>query len=655
MTFKMTDNNVAAGLLRAYNRMNPNQYVREIYQNSVEAGATDIRLGKDQSALKSLNVERGCMIDNGEGIPFDHILDKINRINSSSKATGGVHENFGIGLKVSALPRNQYGLVIMCRTKEKPLGFMVWLHFDQGAAGARNLISEENLQAFHEDDETPLDYDYKVDFGEVVERGYASYTIDGVDYLSWWENNTKNTTGTAVIFNGDSPSQNTFDSFYSEGRSFLASRYLKYKVTPMAWRKQTRDRIGYEYNSMSDPIEQLNDTYSQLATIEHCGWKVKTFLHQKEMSHKIQRSSALIQKYFKEAIIYKNEIYGDFMDLTPQATKAVRNSWGIWSNKVGKKVTLLVYPPEFNALTGEGVFPDDSRTQVLWKDESKAAPTSRLPLDDLKAYYQKNMPEEIRDLLDEISLDELTTAKKSKIAQEISKWTKVYKDQSRLTKGKGSLVLDPKGDLFGSNGQPIDGSIGEANGQGGPNTGTDIDSKKPKEKTPEELEREAERKRAREQRKKAMNEPPTVIYKSQSDEEAEDLFKVILENGKESWEAAYYQPVMNGNQGNKLYINRDHPCFKSYVGMIQATPWIKEKNISNREVMLSIVEPYFEEHAPCSIMQIKGYTSPADLGSVLSPERLTQILTGHHAWVRREIKKLYKEFEKHTSLRWGTA
>ena len=276
----MIDNCVAAGLERAYNRMNPNQYVREIYQNSVEAGATDIRLSKDFKALNALDVHRGCMIDNGPGIPFDDILNKINRINSSSKETGGVHDNFGIGLKVSALIPNSYGLVILCRTKERPKGFMVWLHVDDRAAGARHLISEENELAYCDED-AALDYEDRVDFAQVQERGYGSYTVDGVDYMSWWENNSKNKTGTAVIFLGRSPIENTFDRLHNAGRSFLSSRYLTYKVSPFVFDGESRicrNRSASNYIRLADPINALSRIYEELEVIIHKGWSVRTFL-----------------------------------------------------------------------------------------------------------------------------------------------------------------------------------------------------------------------------------------------------------------------------------------------------------------------------------------------------------------------------------------
>ena len=531
---------------------------------------------------------------------------------------------------------------------------MVWLHVADRAAGARHLISEENEQAYCDED-VALDYEDRVDFAQVQERGYGSYTVDGVDYMSWWESNSKNETGTAIIFLGGNPTENTFDRLNNAGRTFLSSRYLTYKVRPYIF---APERNIKRYYVLANPIDTLLAVSEELESIIHKGWTVRTFLRKERMKNKLNKltKSPLSFAYFKEAIIYKNECYGQFADLKPPTIAKIRSQWGIWSNKVGSRVTLLVYPPEYNPNTGIGIFPDDSRTEVLWRDQGTVAPTSKLPLDELREQYQKNMPEKVRDLLDEISLEELTTAKKSKAAAMIGQWTKVPRDNSRSRKGSGVLILDPSGDLFGAHGTEL---IGSTNKGQDPR---DIDpsdpivkpQRKKKEKTQEELNRDAELRRAREQRKKAMNEPPEVIFVDQAHIESEDRFKITLETGEQSWEAAFYQPLVNGTQGNKLYINRDHPSFYSYQTMVMAEVKTKGTVINRGVAQRHFIEPYFEEFGGCSIQHIKGYADPSMLASLLSPERLTQSLSGHHIHLKVNVTlgslKLLKHFLRKSHL-----
>ena len=78
---KMEDNDIVAGLERTHSDMHSLQYIREIYQNSVEAGSTDIRFIKDK-IIESFGINKGAVIDNGPGIPKDKIKNLINKKNS---------------------------------------------------------------------------------------------------------------------------------------------------------------------------------------------------------------------------------------------------------------------------------------------------------------------------------------------------------------------------------------------------------------------------------------------------------------------------------------------------------------------------------------------------------------------------------------------
>jgi len=89
-TQPMKDNNPSAGLRRAYREMNKNQYVREAYQNSVEAGAGQVHLTVDASAKEGRGVKRAVMIDNGPGIQYGILEKVLNRVNSSTKDTPAV-------------------------------------------------------------------------------------------------------------------------------------------------------------------------------------------------------------------------------------------------------------------------------------------------------------------------------------------------------------------------------------------------------------------------------------------------------------------------------------------------------------------------------------------------------------------------------------
>jgi len=647
-TTMMTDNNPAAGLLRAYREMNPNQYVREIYQNSVEAGAGQVRLTVDAQALERLGVERGVIIDNGPGIDHRIIAEKLNKMNSSGRDTGGVHQNFGIGLKISALPRNQYGIVVICKTEEKPKGFMIWLHFDEGTVGLRHLVSHENLQDLLEGNVGELTYNTVVDFEE-VEKYYASYTVDGVDYMSWWDRQSKfkrtnYTTGTAIIFLGNDSKENTAHSLLFEGRDFLASRYLKYTAGVFVGSRSIKIALGWAETPQNNAIDILKEGGKELETVMYKGWTVRTFIKDKskDLVRSQQNRTPLVKKSFVEAIVYKNELYGEFVKVHPSRLKTKRDSWGIWYKRAGDLVTLLVSPPEYDIKTNQGVYPDQSRTNLLWKEDKDSSPTVNLPLNEVKEYYRANMPKELKDILMDLSNDELINFKKSKSADLMKKWMYIPKDQKTLNKDAKALIAHLDGDLFGGNPhETMD--VDSDSLFGGATISPNGKKQTPKKtKTSEELEREANRRKAKEKRRRLMNEPPEVQFVKQSHAESEDRFLITLDNGNKSWEAAYYQPFIGENQGNTLYLNRDHPLFITYVNTVM--DWVKTNGVimTRESAQLNIVEYFFAEQAPCSIQHLKSFVDKQNLPIMLSPSRLTQSLTGFHVQLLSSINKLYK-------------
>lgn len=640
-TQPMKDNNPSAGLRRAYREMNKNQYVREAYQNSVEAGAGQVHLTVDASAKEGRGVKRAVMIDNGPGIQYGILEKVLNRVNSSTKDTGGEHQNFGIGLKVSALIPNSYGLIIICKTADKPKGFMIWLHVDErGVAGARQLTSEESY-----DSGDMLQHHHKVDF-EDVGKLYSSYTIDGIDYMSWWErqelfSKAKYTTGTAIIFCGRHQNEDTSTSLLKEGRDYLASRYLKYPASVICLRADIESHIRLYLN---DPIDSLKKFGKELKTICLNGWTVRTFLKRSDIdaSKSAQDKTPLTLKKFVEAIVYKNELYGDFVNVDHRTLIKKRNEWGLYFKQVANLVTILVYPPEFSSIKDKGAYPGQTRANLLWKNGKDSSPTLNLPIQDIQEHYKNNMPEELIELLAEISAEERSKAKKSNAADLIKEWTKIPKERKNRGKRQSILIKDERGDQLGGQASLINISNGSGvDPDPNPNLNPNPNPKPPK--TDEELEREKQRRKAREERKAKMDESPSAIFVSQSDSESEDRFLITLDNNNSSWEAAFYQPFNNDGSGNILYLNRDHSLFESYKDCIAAW-WAKEHGhqVSRDQIMNDIIEPYFIEYAPCAIRHLKAYVIGENLSTMIQPDRLTQLLLGQHIQMRSVAYKFYK-------------
>ena len=82
-------------------------------------------------------------------------------------------------------------------------------------------------------------------------------------------------------------------------------------------------------------------------------------------------------------------LYGDYTSLHPLSIAAQRNSWGIFYKNVGDRVTLIIEPPIYNKRTGKGVYPNEARSQLSWKDSKDATPVQTIPLDKLKAHFKE--------------------------------------------------------------------------------------------------------------------------------------------------------------------------------------------------------------------------------------------------------------------------
>lgn len=119
----------------------PLQYVRELTQNALEAIALSGETGSviwdvDWNYFESSDkVFKLACIDTGTGMTGPEMVDQINALSSSihqQSASG----NFGVGAKISAAPRNRYGIIYM--SWKNGLGNMIWLWFDP-AAGVYGL------------------------------------------------------------------------------------------------------------------------------------------------------------------------------------------------------------------------------------------------------------------------------------------------------------------------------------------------------------------------------------------------------------------------------------------------------------------------------------------------------------------------------------
>jgi hypothetical protein len=93
----------------------PNQYLRELTQNAIEAvqrtGRADGHIVWDHFLTED-GVRKLCIVDNGDGMTGLEMIQYINKL-SSSRSEQGMTGNYGVGAKIAAAVHSPRGLVYM--------------------------------------------------------------------------------------------------------------------------------------------------------------------------------------------------------------------------------------------------------------------------------------------------------------------------------------------------------------------------------------------------------------------------------------------------------------------------------------------------------------------------------------------------------------
>ena len=80
----LQDDSPSSSIKRFNNQVAPMQFLREAVQNSIEAGAKNIKIQKCPLYLRAQNQTRKLrIIDDGDGMSPDELLKYINKYNSS--------------------------------------------------------------------------------------------------------------------------------------------------------------------------------------------------------------------------------------------------------------------------------------------------------------------------------------------------------------------------------------------------------------------------------------------------------------------------------------------------------------------------------------------------------------------------------------------
>jgi hypothetical protein len=121
------------------------QWAREFLKNSIEAGAKKVEFGIEWQAVEKHGVYRRTIVDNGIGMTKEELLSFFSTLGEGAKRIGGVHDNFGVGAKIAALPWNPEGVVVIAYKDGQASMIHIQLDDDGAEYELREFRSEKGL------------------------------------------------------------------------------------------------------------------------------------------------------------------------------------------------------------------------------------------------------------------------------------------------------------------------------------------------------------------------------------------------------------------------------------------------------------------------------------------------------------------------------
>jgi hypothetical protein len=454
MSFQaLRDKNPTSTLKRFMREVAPMQFVREIYVNAVEAGATKMRIYYEPQHLER-GVRKLCFADNGKGMTAQEVYEYLAQYNSSSKTTeGSYHDNFGIGVKATTLLANPYGVVFLSWSANNPEGAMIWFTYDE--AGDR--VGLKPIEYIDEDGELDTICTRMPDGSQANVVSLDDLRLeypDGYEGVKWWECKEAakiDKQGTIVMLLGADRDANSVGADWAQKSipHYISNRFLKVeaqvsccwrigRMPGKAGRGTYRARglldVLYRYVKHTDMIEYQDFIIDVLyVDVPYTKADPKT-------------ASALSAKALSgySALEYKGELY----HVTYGKREA--RSWGISHDDVIKKVLLIVRPPHRGVQSDgviRGCYPNERRDRLLWDDESIVTDNREIDLTELKRYFATHHPARLTQMLEEAY--ESNEQERVDTTELRNKYMPVFKSK-RSTKGAG-IIASVDGDLSMSN------------------------------------------------------------------------------------------------------------------------------------------------------------------------------------------------------------
>jgi hypothetical protein len=368
---------------REYRNVPAFQWARELVRNGIEAGARTIDLGVEWQAVEAHGVYRRLYADDGEGMTRAQLQDYMRTLGKGSKLVGGPHDNYALGCRMTLLPWNPEGVVVISVRDGE--AYMVKMCYDTAAGEEGEYVLEE------------IDWSDSDGNEHLASTVYPPYSDDemGVDWGRTIPDFVREVGhGTVFVLLGRHLAENTFegDAERGENAPALNRRYFNTRfwnlpegvtlrclefIKPSersGWPQSHEDTHLYQKRTIKGAREVVEYVRrGGIETVEARGaveltdrTKVHWWLREPDVNTGgIGTSSGFI------AVNYREELYGHAYasrdDGDTRIGASVYRQFGIGNDAVRRRTFLVIEPPEYNEATvTPGIAPSTGRADLFW-------------------------------------------------------------------------------------------------------------------------------------------------------------------------------------------------------------------------------------------------------------------------------------------------
>jgi hypothetical protein len=400
----LKNKNPTASLRRFMSEIGPMQFVREIYMNSKEADASKMKVYFDHQFLKGGGPKKLCFSDDGKGMTADEMYEYLAHLNSSSKRTGGLHDNFGIGVKTTTLLANPYGVVFLSWSKNNPSGAMAWFVYDE-VQDVVGLKPFEYIEKDEDGDQALMTLTTEMRDGSMANIASLDDLQDchpnGFQGVKWWDckkqSGIKNH-GTIVMLLGKSRDEDSVGADWSDRtlNYYFITRFLNLKLEVHCSGMTTRKPRGL-LDALGKSKWEKDQVKLNNGFIVEVHYMEKRDVKAWQSNGSRNKIPTVIRKGYS-AIEYKNELYHSAYG------RDEMRSWGVSHEDVMTRILLIIKPPEYGMQKDgveRGCYPNEKRNALLWADETIETENRALDLREVKMEFIEKQPELLKKWIKE--------------------------------------------------------------------------------------------------------------------------------------------------------------------------------------------------------------------------------------------------------------